>query len=136
MRIFLYCILTTAIISATLILGVSIQLILMALKSGYEISPIAIISISLGLIGYLGLLILIKGLHKTKHIIKITSLLLGLTGYAIFLFAVTPKNFFEWLSKNTPVNIIIGFYPIIISIIFLTLTFINLKKKRLLAAAI
>jgi len=77
-----------------------IQLILIALKSGYEISPIAIISISLDLIGYLGLLTLIKGLHQTRHLIKITSTLLGFTGYAIFLFAVTPKNFFEWLKEK------------------------------------
>ena len=102
----------------------------MVIESEYDLKFLTPITFSLGCIGYFGLLSLLKGLYKTRHLIKIISLLLGLTGYAVFIFTMAPKNFFDWALKTTPINIALGFYPIAISILFLILTLNDFKQKR------
>ena len=94
---------------------------------------LGIFSLLLGILGYIGLIMLLVGLHKTKLKIKLALLISGLTGYFIFFYRLTPqKSFIDWFLKTAKIEALIGLSPIITSFLFSILIVKEIIKKRLL----
>jgi len=90
-------------------------------------------SLVLGVYGYLGLIILINGFHRSNHIKKLSFLSFGLLGHFIFLTYESKKNYIDWLMTFN-LESIIGKLPLVVSWIFIILLlkdFLN-KKKNLI----
>ena len=90
-------------------------------------------SLVLGVYGYLGLIILINGFHRSNHIKKLIFLSFGLLGHFIFLTYESKKNYIDWLMTFN-LESIIGKLPLVVSWIFIILLlkdFFN-KKKNLI----
>ena len=134
MKQILYIILISGLIPATWLLGLTFLGIYFAIPNA-ELTFDYILSITsmiLGIGGYVGLLLLLKGLHKTSRIKKLTLLLCGLTGFLIFMLHVSPRNFFEWLFEFE-IESLIGKWPLIVSLIFSGLLLNDLIKNKTLA---
>ena len=90
-------------------------------------------SLVLGVYGYLGLIILINGFHRSNHIKKLSFLSFGLLGHFIFLTYESKKNYIDWLMTFN-LESIMGKLPLVVSWIFIILLlkdFFN-KKKNLI----
>lgn len=134
MKNILYIILISALVPATWLLVLTFLGIYFAIPNA-EFSFdyfLAISSMILGIGGYIGLLLLLKGLHKTNHIKKLTLLLCGLIGFLIFMLHVSPRNFIDWFLEYNIENII-GKWPLIVSLIFSVLIIFDLTKNKRLA---
>ena len=134
MKQLLYIILISALIPATWLLVLTFLGIYFAIPNA-ELTfnyILTIISMILGIGGYVGLLLLLKGLHKTSRIKKLTLLLCGLIGFLIFMLQVSPRNFFEWLFEFDIENLI-GKWPLIVSLLFSGLILNDLIKNKTLA---
>ena len=134
MKQLLYLILISALLPATWLLVLTIMGIYFAIPNA-EFSFdyfLTISSMLLGIAGYFGLLLLLKGLHKTNHIKKLTFLLCGLLGFLIFMLHVSPRNFIDWLLEHD-IESIIGKWPLIVSLTFSILLIRNLIKKKTVA---
>ena len=92
---------------------------------------LAVISMILGICGYVGLLILFKGLHKTNHLKKMIFLFSGLIGFLIFMIQISPRNLIDWVL-DSELETLFGKLPIIVSITFLILTAIDFVKIKML----
>tara|TARA_R110002050_G_scaffold74295_2_gene159492 strand:+ start:370 stop:708 length:339 start_codon:yes stop_codon:yes gene_type:complete len=88
---------------------------------------IAVISMTLGVCGYVGLLLLLKGFHKTNHKLKIKLLFGGLLGFVLFIFFVSPRNIVDWLIEFN-LESTLGKWPLIVSLTFLILTSLDLRN--------
>jgi hypothetical protein len=133
MKNILYIILISALIPATMMLCMTFIGFYFALQNT-EISLdffIVIFSMALGICGYVGLILLLEGLYKTKHHQKITFLSSGLIGFTLFMIYVSPRNFVDWLIEYDIENLI-GKWPLIVSLLFLILTTIDLIKNKTL----
>jgi hypothetical protein len=133
MKQILYIFLISSLVPATWMLGLSCIGILFVIPNA-ELSFDYLLTISsmiLGICGYVGLLMLLKGLHKTNHFKKLTFLLCGLMGFLIFMLNVSPRNFIDWLLEYD-FESMIGKWPLIVSLTFCILIIIDLIKiKRL-----
>lgn len=88
-------------------------------------------SLVLGVYGYLGLIILINGFHRSNHIKKLSFLSFGLLGHFIFVTYESKMNYIEWLTKFS-LEKLIGQLPLVVSWIFIILLlkdFLNKKKN-------
>lgn len=92
---------------------------------------LAVISMLLGICGYVGLLILFNGLHKTNHLKKMILLFLGLIGFLIFMFQISPRNMIDWIFEFN-LESLVGKLPIIVTIVFFILTAIDYVKIKML----
>jgi ABC-type amino acid transport system permease subunit len=131
MKHILYIILVSALIPATWLLGLTFLGIYFAIPNA-EFSFdyfLTISSMLLGIGGYIGLLLLLKGLHKTNHIKKLTLLLCGLIGFLIFMLHVSPRDFIDWLLEYD-IESMIGKWPLIVSLIFSVLIIYDLTKNK------
>lgn len=131
MRYFLYIILTSAFIPATYMLLLTLLGLTLVIKNGeFTIdSFLALLSMILGIFGYLGLALLYKGLHKTNHYKKLFLLTMGLVGLSLFMAFVSPRLFLNWLLELETESLI-GKWPIVVNITFLILITLDLMKKR------
>ena len=130
MKQFLYVILVSALIPATWLLGLTFLGIYFAIPNAeftFEYI-LGIISMLLGISGYVGLLLLLKGLHQTRRLKKLTLLVCGLIGFFIFILHVSPRNFIEWLFEFDIENLI-GKWPLIVSLLFSGLIINDLIKN-------
>ena len=88
-------------------------------------------SLVLGVYGYLGLIILINGFHRSNHIKKLIFLSFGLLGHFIFLTYESKKNYIDWLMTFSLESNIFKL-PLVVSWIFIILLlkdFLNKKKN-------
>lgn len=134
MKKFLYIILISALIPATWLLGLTFLGIYFAIPNA-ELTfnyVLAISSMLLGIGGYVGLLLLLKGLHNTNRIKKLTLLLCGLIGFLIFMLHVSPRNFIEWFFEFD-IESLVGKWPLIVSLLFSILIINDLIKNKTLA---
>ncbi|KAA2218974.1 hypothetical protein [Maribacter flavus] len=134
MKQILYVILISGLIPATWLLGLTFIGIYFAISDA-ELSLdylIAISSMILGICGYVGLLMLLKGLHKSRQIRKLILLMCGITGFLIFMLFVSPRNFTEWLMEYD-FESIIGKWPLIVGLTFSVLIINDLIKNKTLA---
>ena len=134
MKQILYIILISGLIPATWLLGLTFLGIYFAIQNA-ELTfdyILVITSMILEIGGYVGLLLLLKGLHKTSRIKKLTLLLCGLIGFLIFMLHVSPRNFFEWLFEFETENLI-GKWPLFVSLLFSVLIIKDLIKNKTLA---
>ena len=118
----LYIILISGLIPATWLLGLTFLGIYWSIPNA-ELTFDYILSITsmiLGIGGYIGLLLLLKGLHKTSRIKKLTFLLSGLIGFLIFMLHMSPRNFSEWIFEFD-IEGFIGKWPLIVSLLFAVL---------------
>lgn len=92
---------------------------------------IAIITMLLGICGYVGLLTLFKGLHKTNHLKKLILFFLGLIGSLIFMLRISPRNIIDWIFEYNLESLIVK-SPIIVTIVFLILSAIGYAKIKML----
>ena len=130
MKQLLYLILISALLPATWLLALTVMGIYFAIPNA-ELSFdffLIISSMLLEIGGYIGLLLLLKGLHKTNHIKKLSFLLCGLLGFLIFMLHVSPRNFIDWLLEYE-VESMIGKWPLIVSLVFSILIIMNLKQN-------
>ncbi len=79
--------------------------------------------------GYIGLLLLLKGLYKTNHIKKLTLLLCGLIGFLVFMLEFSPRNFIDWLVKSN-IESMIGKWPLIVCLTFCLLIIHDLTGNK------
>lgn len=92
---------------------------------------IPFLSFICGICGYIGLLITLKGLHKTNHLKKFTLIGLGLVAFITLHLITNTKGFWKWvLTFEEPDEWFVGIWPILISIIFLIMIAIDYIKKR------
>ena len=134
MKQILYIILISGLIPATWLLGLTFLGIYFAIPNA-ELTfdyILAITSMILGIGGYVGLLLLLKGLHKTSRIKKLTLLLCGLIGFLIFMLHMSPRNLFQWLFEFETESLI-GKWPLIVSLLFSVLIIKDLIKNKTLA---
>lgn len=127
----LYIFLISGLIPATWLLFLSflgLFLFLQRIEFSFNFF-IAFCSIILGICGYVGLLLLLKGLHKTNHYKKLTFLISGFIGFLIFMLFVSPRNFKSWLLEHN-FESILGKWPLIVSLIFSVLIIIDLIIKH------
>ena len=134
MKYILYIILISALIPATWMLGLTFLGIYFAIPNAEFSfgSILTICSMLMGIGGYLGLLLLLKGLYKTNHKKKLILLTIGLIGFLIFMIYVSPRNFTEWFLEYDLENMI-GKWPLIVSLIFSGLLINDLIKNKTLA---
>jgi len=133
MKNLLYLILLTGIIPATWMCCLTIFGIF-AILDNAEFSLeffLWISSMILGVCGYIGLLILWKGLHQTEHLKKMMLLFSGLLGFSIFMIRISPRNIIDWFFDSNLTSLI-GKLPIIVTIVFLILTAIDFLKIKIL----
>lgn len=88
-------------------------------------------SMILGLVGYVGLLILFKGLHQTNHLRKLTLLLCGVLGQVLFMIFVSPRDFADWIFE-TDIESLVGKWPSLVSLYFSVM--IGVDKYKALKA--
>ena len=134
MKKILYILLISALIPATCMLVLTFLGIYFAIPNA-ELTfdyILTIISMILGVGGCFGFVLLLKGLHKTNRIKKLTLLLCGLTGFLIFMLHVSPRKFFDWLIEFNIENLI-GKWPLIVSLLFSGLIIKDLIKNKTLA---
>ena len=79
--------------------------------------------------GYYGLILLLKGLHKTNHYKKLVFLLAGVIGFTLFMTFVSPRHLMDYLLDNN-LETLIGKFPILVNITFIILISIDLVKLR------
>lgn len=130
MKQILYIILISGLIPATWLLVLTFLGIYFTIPN-VELSfdyLITIVSMILGICGYVGLLMLLKGLHKKRLIIKLSLLVCGLIGFLLFMLHVSPRNFNEWLMEYD-LESMIGKWPLIVSVTFCLLLISELIKK-------
>jgi hypothetical protein len=131
MKFFLNILVIVALLPATQFLFLSF-LGLYFFLSDPELSMnffIKIISILLGMSGYYGLILLLKGLHKTNHYKKLVFLLAGVIGFTLFMTFVSPRHLMDYLLDNN-LETLIGKFPILVNITFIILISIDLVKLR------
>ena len=134
MKQILYILLISALIPATWLLVLTFLGIYFAIPNA-ELTfdyILTMISMILGIGGYVGFILLLKGLQKTNRIKKLTLLLCGLIGFLIFMLHVSPRNFFEWLFEFD-IESLIGKWPLIVSVLFSGLIIKDLTKNKTLA---
>ena len=74
---------------------------------------------------------ILKGLHKTRHILKSIFVILGLIGFIIFVNYSGTNNFWKWiLYVEEPDEWFIIILSLIVSGIFLTLILSDFMKQR------
>ena len=132
-REILYIILISGLIPATWLLiltflGIYSAILNVELSLNYLLS---ISSMFLGIFGYVGLLMLLKGLHKNNQIKKLIFLVCGLIGFLIFMTFLSPRNFSDWLFEYD-FESIIGKFPIVVSLTFSVLIVNELIKNKTL----
>lgn len=118
---------------ATYLFGITLMyLYLFITDTKLMLSDIFIIFCFLcGICGYVGLVMITKGLHKTNQIRKSIFLLLGLIGFSLFFKYVGTKNFWDWiLYIEEPDEWFLIMWPLVVSVIFLTLMIIDFVNKR------
>ena len=131
MKQILYIILISALIPATWMLGLTFLGIYFAIPNA-ELSLdyiLGICSMFMGMCGYVGLLLLLKGLYKTNHIRKLALLACGLIGFLIFMLYLSPRNFLDWLFESD-LDSIFGKWPLIVSLMFSVLIINDLMRKK------
>lgn len=129
----LYTILISGLIPATWMFGLTILGVYFAIPNA-EISfdyILTICSMLMGVGGYVGLLLLFKGLHQTNHITKLILLMAGLSGFLIFMIHESPRKFTDWLIACNVENMV-GKWPLIVSLLFSILIINDLRKKKIL----
>ncbi len=90
-----------------------------------------IICFIFGICGYIGLVMILKGLHKTNQIRKSIFIILGLIGFTVLFNFVGTKNIWDWiLYVEEPDEWFLIMWPIIVSTIFLIMMVYDFVKKH------
>lgn len=129
----LYILLISGIAPATYLFSITLLfLYLFITDRNFGLSEIIMVfSFLCGICGYIGLLMILIGLHKTRHILKSIFLILGLIGFIIFINYSGMNNFWKWiLYVEEPGEWFIIMLPLIVSGIFLTLILRDFTKQR------
>jgi len=131
MKFFLNTLVIIALLPATQLLLLSFVGLYLFLSTPEFSMPFftQISSVLLGFCGYYGLILLLRGLHKTNHYKKLGFLFAGLIGFSLFMFFVSPRNLVDWLLETDLENLI-GKFPILVSITFIILISIDLVKLK------
>ncbi|MGB1296063.1 MAG: hypothetical protein ACPG6V_11335 [Flavobacteriales bacterium] len=134
MRISLFIILISAIIPATWLLVLSFLAFYYLIPNAeFSVSFFgAICSILMGVLGYIGLFLLLNGLHKTNHRLKLVLLANGLIGFCLSMKFLSIRNFKDWLFEFN-LEILIGKWPLLVSLFFVILILINSINERKLS---
>ena len=129
----LYILLISGLVPATYLFGITLlYLYLFITDTKLALSDLLIIlSFILGICGYIGLVMILKGLHKTNQIRKSIFIILGLIGFTFFVNYAGTKNFWDWiLYIEEPDEWFLIMWPLIVSGIFLIMMVTDFVKER------
>jgi hypothetical protein len=101
------------------------------LTSGYENSLSLIFSIVIGILGYVGLILLLVN-RKTKlnKVLTILLLLSGIFGFVLFMYIEGGEQAWHWMiNMEEPFELLILLFPVVVSLLFLTIEIKSLFRK-------